>query len=97
MGELSYVILAGERQMGNKGLKGLIRRSALLFGILLLGLAAACGGDSDGGSGSGSSFGTSDLVPQRANIVGSVAVNQSLDALDMDQLHRVLAGRDGET
>jgi hypothetical protein len=77
--------------MGNKGLKGLIRRSALLFGILLLGLAAACGGDSDGGSGSGSSFGTSDLVPQRANIVGSVAVNQSLDALDMDQFFEMFS------
>lgn len=83
------MISAGERQMGIKGRNGLIKISALMIGILLLGLAAACGGNGDGDS--GSAGGTSDLVPQRANIVGSVAVDQSLEALDAGQLLEMLS------
>jgi len=79
--------------MCNKGINGLIKGPALIVGILLLGLAAACGVDSDSGSGSG----PTDLIPQRANIVGSVAVDQSLDALDMGQFFEMFSsGLPGE-
>jgi len=95
MGELSQVILAGVRQMGIMGLNGLTKRTALIVGILLLGLAAACGGGSEGGNGSDS--GPSDLVPQRANIVGTVAVDRSLEALDTGQFFEMFSsGLSGE-
>ena len=58
------------------------KRAALAAGLLLLGLAAACGGSGDDDSSAGS------LVPQRANLVGTIATNQTLDALNLgsDQL-----------
>ena len=62
------------------GVTGLIRKLALTVGIMLLGLAAACGGDS-GGGGSSESGG---LFPQRANVVGSVASADALEAIDLD-------------
>ena len=55
---------------------------ALAAAILLLGLAAAACSGSDGDSSSSSS--SKDLVPQRANVVGSLDVDQLLDAIDMD-------------
>ena len=61
------------------GVTGLIRKLALTAGITLLGLAAACGGDSGGGS---SELGG--LFPQRANVVGSVASADALEAIDLD-------------
>ena len=62
------------------GFTGLIRKLALTAGIMLLGLAAACGGGGSSG-GSGDSGG---LFPQRANVVGSVALPEALDAFDLD-------------
>ena len=62
------------------GVTGLIRKLALTVGIMLLGLAAACGGDS-GGGGSSESGG---LFPQRANVVGSVASADALEAINLD-------------
>lgn len=58
------------------------KRAALAAGLLLLGLAAACAGSGDDDSSAGS------LVPQRANLVGTIATNQTLDALNLgsDQL-----------
>ena len=62
------------------GVTGLIRKLALAAGIMLLGLAAACGG-SGGGSSSSDSGG---LFPQRANVVGSLAASEALEAIDLD-------------
>ena len=62
------------------GVTGLIRKLALTVGITLLGLAAACGGD-NGGGGSSESGG---LFPQRANVVGSVASADALEAINLD-------------
>ena len=61
------------------GVTGLIRKLALTVGITLLGLAAACGGDSGGGSSE-----SGGLFPQRANVVGSVASVDALEAIDLD-------------
>ena len=61
------------------GVTGLIRKLALTVGITLLGLAAACGGDSGGGSSE-----SGGLFPQRANVVGSVASTDALEAIDLD-------------
>ena len=61
------------------GVTGLIRKLALTVGITLLGLAAACGGDSGGGSSE-----SGGLFPQRANVVGSVASADALEAIDLD-------------
>jgi len=69
------------------GVTGLIRKLALTVGIMLLGLAAACGGDS-GGGGSSESGG---LFPQRANVVGSVASADALEAMDLDQFLGMLS------
>lgn len=63
------------------GITGMIKKSALIAGIMLLGLAAACGGDNGGDSGS--------LFPQRANIVGSVATGEALDAIDLDLIQLI--------
>ncbi|MCI0845346.1 MAG: DUF3105 domain-containing protein [Chloroflexi bacterium] len=72
------------------GFTGLIRKLALTAGIMLLGLAAACGGGSDGGGGSSGGSGDSGgLFPQRANVVGSVASADALNAIDLD-LDRLL-------
>ena len=61
------------------GVTGLIRKLALTVGIMLLGLAAACGGDSGGGSSE-----SGGLFPQRANVVGSVASADALEAINLD-------------
>ena len=61
------------------GVTGLLRKLALTVGITLLGLAAACGGDSGGGSSE-----SGGLFPQRANVVGSVASADALEAIDLD-------------
>ena len=61
------------------GVTGLIRKLALIAGITLLGLAVACGGDSGGGSSE-----SGGLFPQRANVVGSVASADALEAIDLD-------------
>ena len=61
------------------GVTGLIRKLALIVVITLLGLAAACGGDSGGGSSE-----SGGLFPQRANVVGSVASADALEAIDLD-------------
>ncbi len=53
------------------------KRTALTAGVMLLGLAAACGGGDDGSS-------AGSLVPQRANIIGSVAAGEALAAIDLD-------------
>jgi hypothetical protein len=58
-------------------------KSAVLAGvILLLGLAAACGGDSNGSS--DGSFNVFKSVPLRANLVGTVAVGEAFEALDLE-------------
>ena len=71
------------------GVTGLIRKVALTAGIMLLALAAACGGGGSSG-GSGDSGG---LFPQRANVVGSVASADELEAigLDLDQFLEMLS------
>ena len=60
------------------GITRVIKGTALAAGIMLLGVAAACGG------GDGGSSGPDSLVPQRASVVGSLAVAQALDAFDLD-------------
>ena len=70
------------------GVNGLIRKLALSAGIMLLGLVAACGGDGDG-DGSSSDFGG--LFPKRANVVGSVAFSEALEAIDLDQFLDMLS------
>ena len=61
------------------GITRKVKATALATTILLLGLAAACGGNNGDSSG-----GSNDLVPQRANVVGSVDIDQFLDAIDLD-------------
>ena len=71
------------------GITRKMKATALTITILLLGLAAAaCGGDNGGGSGS-----SNGLVPQRANVVGSVDVDQFLDMIgaDLEQLFDLAA------
>ena len=64
------------------GITHRVKMMALATTILLLGLAAGCSGDSDGG---GSSSGDAkDLVPQRANVVGSVDVDKLLELAGAD-------------
>jgi len=54
-----------------------LKALALAFTILMLALAvAACGGNGGGGS--------QEFVPQRANVVGSVDVDQFLDMMGLD-------------
>ena len=63
------------------GMIGSMKQTVLAVVILLSGLAAACGGgDGDGGGGNGSS----DLTPARANMVGTVAAGEALDAIDLE-------------
>ena len=71
------------------GISRSIKRTALAAGLLLMSLAVACGVDS-GSDGYGSAV---SLVPQRANVVGSVAVNQALVAFDfgVDELVEMLS------
>ena len=71
------------------GISRSIKRTALPAGLLLMIFAVACGGDS-GSDGDGSAV---SLVPQRANVVGSVAVNQALEAFDfgVDELVEMLS------
>ena len=71
------------------GISRSIKRTALAAGLLLMILAVACGVDS-GSDGYGSAV---SLVPQRANVVGSVAVNQALEAFDfgVDELVEMLS------
>ena len=71
------------------GISRSIKRTALAAGLLLMSLAVACGVDS-GSDGDGSAV---SLVPQRANVVGSVAVNQALEAFDfgVDELVEMLS------
>ena len=71
------------------GISRSIERTALAAGLLLMSLAVACGVDS-GSDGYGSAV---SLVPQRANVVGSVAVNQALEAFDfgVDELVEMLS------
>ena len=63
------------------GIKRIFKVAALFAATLLIGtVAAACSGSSDTAS-------TSDpagLVPQRANLVGSIDINELLKALDLD-------------
>ena len=60
------------------GITRLVKGMALAAAFLLLGLAAACGGN---GSSSGN---TGNLVPQRANVVGSVDIDYFMNAIDLD-------------
>ena len=71
-----------------------IKRTTLASGLLLMILAIACGGDS-GSDGDGSAV---SLVPQRANVVGSVAANQALEAFDFgaDELVEMLSSGSSE-
>ena len=71
------------------GISRSIKRTALAAGLLLMILAVACGVDS-GSDGYGSAV---SLVPQRANVVGSVAVNQALEAFEfgVDELVEMLS------
>ena len=71
------------------GISRSIKRTALAAGLLLKSLAVACGVGS-GSDGDGSAV---SLVPQRANVVGSVAVNQALEAFDfgVDELVEMLS------
>ena len=64
--------------------------TALAVTVLLLGLAVACGGDDNASSGSVTA---THLVPQRANVVASVNVDQLLEMidLDLDQLFETLS------
>ncbi len=61
------------------GIIGYMKKASLAAGIMLLALAAACGGD-DGGGGSNSD----NLMPTRANVVGTVAAGEALDAVDLE-------------
>ncbi len=72
-----------------------MKQAALAVVILLLGLAVACGG-SDGDSGGGSV--PSDLTPALANVVGTVAAGEALDAIDLelDQLLGMLTSASEE-
>jgi hypothetical protein len=65
----------------------LSKNVVLITGILLLSLAVACSSSSDGGSASSGS----QLVPQRANLVGTVATGQKMDAIDMDQFFEMFS------
>ena len=67
------------------GISRSIKRTTLAAGLLLMILAVACGVDS-GSDGDGSAV---SLVPQRANVVGSVAANQALEAFDFGVDERV--------
>ena len=62
-----------------------IKAMALALAVLLMALAAACGGDEDVDSS------PKELVPQRANIVGTVAIDQLLE-LHAWQTKRVKEG-----
>ena len=70
------------------------KRTTLAAGLLLMILAIACGGD-NGSDGDGSAV---SLVPQRANVVGSVAANQALEAFDfgVDELVEMLSSGSSE-
>ncbi|PKB71158.1 MAG: hypothetical protein BZY87_07080 [SAR202 cluster bacterium Io17-Chloro-G6] len=70
------------------GITRTVKSTALAITILLLGLAAAACGGNDSSSGS-----FEDMVPQRANIVGSVDVDQFVDVINMDleQLFELMA------
>ena len=76
------------------GISRLTKRTALAAGLLLMILAVACGGD----SGSGGDGSPVSLVPQRANVVGSVAANQALEAFDfgVDELVEMLSSGSSE-
>ena len=71
------------------GISRSIKRTTLAAGLLLMILAIACGGDS-GSDGDDSAV---SLVPQRANVVGSVAANQALEAFGfgVDELVEMLS------
>ena len=56
----------------------LSKGAVLAAGLLLLGLAAACGRSSD----SSSDFGS--LVPHRASVVGSVAIGEALGVIELN-------------
>ena len=61
------------------GITRKVKATALATTILLLGLAAAACGGNNGDRSSGSN----DLVPQRANVVGTVDIDQFLEAAGM--------------
>ena len=67
----------------------------LIAGILFLGLAVACASSSDGDAGRDNSG--SKLIPLRASVVGTVDIDQKLDAIDMEQLFEIFySGLPGE-
>ncbi|PKB69501.1 MAG: hypothetical protein BZY77_04860 [SAR202 cluster bacterium Io17-Chloro-G5] len=76
------------------GISRSIKRTTLAAGLLLMILAIACGGDRDS-DGNGSAV---SLVPQRANVVGSVAATQALEAFDfgVDELVEMLSSGSSE-
>ena len=78
-------------------IRGSIRSSkklAMAAGLLLLGLAVACGSSSSSNGGGDAS---SKLVPQRATVVGSLASDQALEAinLNVDQFLDMLSSQSG--
>ena len=69
------------------GITRKIKAMALVLAILLMASAAACGGDEDGDSS------PKELVPQRANVVGTVDIDQFLEELGLGlaQVFQLLA------
>ncbi|MBC8279679.1 MAG: DUF3105 domain-containing protein [Chloroflexi bacterium] len=66
----------------------LSKNLVLAVGILLLGLAVACSSSSSDDAGGGS---PSKLIPQKASIIGTVATDQQLDAINMDQFFEMFS------
>ena len=59
------------------GITRLVKVTALAAAVLLMSVAAVCGGN-------GSSSGAGRLVPQRATLVGSVEIDRFLNTIDLD-------------
>jgi len=82
------VFQTGEKKVG---ITRSLKKMALTTPILILGLAAACGGGDGGSSNSGN------LVPTRANVVGNVAIGDAVAALNLqpnDLLESLISGAD---
>ena len=64
------------------GMIRILKNMAFATAITVIGLAAvACGGNGDNG---GKGGGSEDLLPQRANLVGTVDFDRFLDAMELD-------------